>query len=377
LKITEVEAVVLRQSAVNEGIADGSQDDLVILIHTDDGITGIGEVDSAPEAVAALVSAPGSHAIAKSLRDLLIGEDPLDVERVWDKMYRGVIFIGRRGIAIHAISGVDIALWDIKGKALGKPVCELIGVPQRDRVRAYASMLMPDTTEETAERVTALREQGFTAVKLGWGPLGEDPDQDVRLAAAACEAGGDGVDILIDAGLGYVADAATAIRVARELQQLGVYWLEEPFEPDEYEAYAELADAVDLTIAAGEQDATRWGFRELIERGHVDLVQPDVTRAGGITEMLRIAELAREHGVALVPHAWKSGIIKAASLHVNAVLPDAALQEYCVAETAINTKLTRERLPLEADGCVAVPTAPGLGIELDEDVFTSLRVEAR
>lgn len=377
MKITDVEAVVLRQPAVNEGIADGSQDDLVILIHTDEGITGIGEVDSAPEAVAALVSAPGSHAIAKSLRELLIGEDPLDVERLWDKMYRGVIFIGRRGIAIHAISGLDIALWDIKGKALGKPVCELIGTIEHDRIRAYASRLMPDTTDEVTEAVSALREQGFTAIKLGWGPLGQDPDHDVRLAAAACEAGGDGVDILIDAGLGYVADAATAIRVARELEQLGVYWLEEPFEPDEYEAYAELADAVDLTIAAGEQDATRWGFRELIERGHVDLVQPDVTRAGGITEMLRIAELAREHGVAFVPHAWKSGIIKAASLHVNAVLPDALLQEYCVAETEINTRLTRERLPLEADGCVAVPTAPGLGIELDDDVFTSLRVEAR
>ena len=125
MKITDVEAVVLRQPAVNEGIADGSQDDLVILVHTDEGITGIGEVDSAPEAVAALVSAPGSHAIAHSLRELLIGEDPLDVERLWDKMYRGVIFIGRRGIAIHAISGIDIALWDIKGKALGKPVCEL------------------------------------------------------------------------------------------------------------------------------------------------------------------------------------------------------------------------------------------------------------
>jgi L-rhamnonate dehydratase len=377
LKITDVEAVVLRQPSVNEGIADGSQDDLVILVHTDEGITGIGEVDSAPDAVQALVQQRGSHAVATGLRDALIGRDPLEVEDLWDRMYRAILYVGRRGIAIHAISGIDIALWDIKGKALGKPVCELIGEPQRDRVRAYASMLMPDTPEETAERVTALREQGFTAVKLGWGPLGKDPDHDVRLATAACEAGGDGVDILIDAGLGYVDDAATAIRVARELEQLGVYWLEEPFEPDEYEAYAELADAVELTIAAGEQDATRWGFRELIERGHVDLVQPDVTRAGGITEMLRIAELAREHGVAFVPHAWKSGIIKAASLHVNAVVPDALLQEYCVAETEINTKLTRERLPIEADGCVAVPSAPGLGVELDEDVFTSLRVEAR
>jgi len=378
LKITDVEAVVLRQTAVNEGIADGSQDDLIIRVHTDEGITGIGEVDSAPEAVAALVHAPASHAIANSLRELLIGEDPTDVERLWEKMYRGVIYIGRRGIAIHAISGVDIALWDIKGKAEGRPVCELLGRPvAHDRIRAYASRLMPDTPEETAEAVTELREQGFTAVKLGWGVLGQDAEHDVRLAAAAREAGGDGVEIMIDAGLGYAADATEAIRVARELEQLGIYWLEEPFGPDEYEAYAELADAVEIPIAAGEQDATRWGFRELIERGHVDLVQPDVTRCGGISEMLRIADLADEHGVKLVPHAWKSGIIKAASLHVNAVLPGALFQEYCVAGTEINLKLTKQLLPLEADGCIAVPTAPGLGIDLDEDVFSSLRVEAR
>ena len=180
---------------------------------------------------------------------------------------------------------------------------------------------------------------------------------------------------MIDAGLGYVADAATAIRVAREFERLGIYWLEEPFEPDEYEAYAELADTVELRIAAGEQDATWWGFRELIERAHVDVVQPDVTRCGGITETLRIGALAREHGVATVPHAWKSGIIKAASLHCNAVLPDGIWQEYCVAETQINTALTVQRLPIEEDGCVAVPSTPGLGVDLDEDVLESLRID--
>jgi L-alanine-DL-glutamate epimerase-like enolase superfamily enzyme len=376
VQITDVEAIVLRQATVDDAIADGSQDDLVVLVHTDEGITGIGEVDSAPDVVAALIRQDSSHAVAHSLRSVLVGRDPLDVEGAWDAMYRGLIYVGRRGIGIHAISGVDIALWDIRGKALGKPVCELLGEVHHDRVRAYASMLMPDTTEETAERVTALREQGFTAVKLGWGPLGRDPDHDVRLAAAAKEAGGDGVDILIDAGLGYEDDAQTAVRVARELEQLGIGWLEEPFLPDAYEAYAELADTVDLTIAAGEQDVTRWGFRELIERGHVDLVQPDVTRCGGITETLRIAKLASEYGVATVPHAWKSGIIKAASLHVNAVLSDARYQEYCVADTPINTALTVERLPIEADGCVAVPTAPGIGVTLDEDVLASLRVNA-
>jgi L-rhamnonate dehydratase len=375
VKITDVEAVILRQPMLDEGIADGSQDDLVVLVHTDEGITGIGEVDSAPEAVRAMIDAPGSHAIANSLRDLVIGEDPLEIERLWHKMYRGLIYVGRRGIALHAISGIDIALWDIKGKALGKPVCELIGTPRRSRVRAYASRLMPDTPGEVREAVGALREQGFTAVKLGWGPLGGDAGLDLELASAACEAAGEGVTILIDAGLGYVADAQKAIGVARGLEELGVFWFEEPFEPDEYEAYAELADAVEIRVAAGEQDTTFWGFRELIERGHVDVVQPDVTRCGGITEMLRIAELAAGRGVETVPHAWKSGIIKAASLHVNAVLPEALFQEYCVAETPINTLLTRERLPIDSEGFLTVPTSPGLGVELDLDVLERYRVD--
>ena len=375
MKITEVEAVILRQPVLDEGIADGSQDDLVVLVHTDEGITGIGEVDSAPEAVRAMIDAPGSHAIANSLRELLVGEDPLEVERLWHKMYRGLIYVGRRGIALHAISGIDIALWDIKGKALGKPVCELIGTPRRGRVRAYASRLMPDTPGEVREAVSALREQGFTAVKLGWGPLGADAGLDLELARAACEAAGEGVTILIDAGLGYVADARKAIGVARGLEELGVFWLEEPFEPDEYEAYAELADEVEIRVAAGEQDTTLWGFRELIERGHVDVVQPDVTRCGGITEMLRIAEFAAGRGVETVPHAWKSGIIKAASLHVNAVLPEALFQEYCVAETPINTLLTRERLPIDSEGFLTVPTGPGLGVELDLDVLERYRVD--
>jgi L-rhamnonate dehydratase len=375
MRITDVEAIVLRQPAVDDDIADGSQDDLVILVHTDEGITGIGEVDSAPEAVRALVNAPGSHAIANSLHDLLVGEDPLDPVRLWQKMYVGLIYIGRRGIALHAISGIDIALWDIAGKAAGQPVCELIGTPQREKVRAYASMLMPDDVGLVRERVSKLRGDGFTAVKLGWGPLGRDGANDLRLAAAAVEAGGDDVTILIDAGHGYGADASRAIEVARGLEELGVFWIEEPFLPDEYEAYAELADTVDIRVAAGEQDTTRWGFRELIDRCHVDLIQPDVTRCGGISELVRIAELARDRGVETVPHAWKSGIIKAASLHVNAVLPDAQFQEYCVAETPINTLLTKERLPIDDEGFVAVPTGPGLGIELDEEIVARYRVD--
>ncbi|HEY3059637.1 MAG TPA: mandelate racemase/muconate lactonizing enzyme family protein [Chloroflexota bacterium] len=369
MKITDVEAIILRQPALNEGIADGSQDDLVVRVHTDAGIVGIGEVDSAPEVVKAVIDAPASHAIASGLRHVLIGQDPLEIERLWDAMYRAAIYYGRRGVALHALSGIDIALWDIKGKALGKPVSSLIGTVQRTTVRAYASTLMPDSEGETSRKVTELIERhGFTAVKLGWGPLGQDPAHDVRLAKAARVAAGDNVDVLIDAGLGYGNDAEVAIRVAREFEQLGIFWLEEPFLPDELDAYAKLADTVDIKIAAGEEDTTLWGFRELVERGHVDVAQPDVTRCGGITELLRIAAYVNKLGKACVPHAWKSGIIKAASLHVNAVLPDAWFQEYCVADTPLNTRLTRQTFPLK-DGYVDVPTAPGLGVDLDPDVL--------
>jgi len=244
VRITEVEAVVLRQPALNDRIADGSQDDLIVRVHTDEGIIGIGEVDSQPEVVKAVIEAPSSHAVAAGLRDVLVGEDPMDIKRLWRKMYRAVIYFGRRGPAIHAISGLEIALWDIKGKALNKPVSALLGTPRRGRVRAYASVLMPATEDEVRATVGNLIDQyGFTAVKLGWGPLGRDADHDVQLARAARQAGGDQVDILIDAGLGYGADVERATRVALELEQLGIFWLEEPFEPDELdpEVMAELA----------------------------------------------------------------------------------------------------------------------------------------
>ena len=377
MKITEVEAIILRQPVLDESIADGSQDDLVIRVHTDAGIVGIGEVDSAPEVVKAVIDAPASHAIASGLRHVLVGRDPLEIEALWDAMYRAAIYYGRRGVALHAISGIDIALWDIKGKALGKPVSELIGPVQRTRIRAYASTLMPNTEDETRRKVSGLIDQyGFTAVKLGWGPLGQDAEHDVKLARAARVAAGDKVDVLIDAGLGYAADAKTAIRVGKELEQLGIFWLEEPFLPDELEAYAQLADEVNIKVAAGEEETTRWGFRELVERGHVDVVQPDVTRCGGISELLHIARLAQERGRATVPHAWKSGIIKAASLHVNGVLPDAWFQEYCVAETPLNTRLTRQTFPLK-DGYVDVPSVPGLGVDLDPEILEQYAVGAR
>ena len=366
MKITEVEAIVLRQPDVDTSKADGSQDALLIRIRTDEGLTGIGEVDSLPPVVKAIVDAPASHAIASGLGALLVGENPLEIDRLWEKMYRGSIYYGRRGAAIHAMSGIDIALWDIKGKALGQPACRLLGGPHRERIRAYASTLMPETPAETAEVVAGLVGRGFTAIKLGWGPWGRDPDLDIELAAAARTAAGDDVELMFDIGLGW-PDADHAIRQVRRLEPFRPYWVEEPLWPDDLAGYRKLADAVETRIACGEEEATRWGFADLMERTGVDVVQPDVTRAGGISECIRIAHLADLRGVSTVLHSWSTGIIKAASLHVLAAMPRATFFEYCVQETALNQALTVERFPLE-DGMVRIPDGPGLGIEIDDEV---------
>ena len=374
MRITDVETIILRQPIVDGTISDGSQDDLVIRILTDDGIVGVAEVDSSPEMVKAAIEAPDSHAIGAGLRALLLGEDPLEVGQLTERLYRRAIYFGRRGVGIHALSGVEIALWDIKGKALGLPVATMLGTPRRDRVRAYASTLMPDTPDEVGVLVRDLVLAGFTAVKLGWGPLGKNPNNDIALIRAARGAASSEIDVIIDAGLGYGADVDAALCVARACEELGVYCFEEPFWPDELDAYARLADAVALPISTGEQLTTCWEFAELLDRGRVDIVQPDLTRCGGLSEALRIANLAHDRGVRFIPHAWKSGIIKAVTLQLLAVFPEAPFLEYAVPRTPINSALTVQRFPLH-DGYVDVPTAPGLGVDLDPDVLDRFRVD--
>jgi len=373
VRIVEIEAVVLRVPALDRSIADGSQDDVLVVVTTDEGVYGIGEVDSSPEVIKAIIEAPPSHLVAAGLRSVLVGEtvspdDPLgEVARLWDKMYAGSIMYGRDGAAIHAISGVEIALWDILGKVADLPVSALLGEVRREKVKAYASVLMPDHELKVHDLVDSLIERGFQAIKLGWGPLGKDSGHDIKLATAAREAAGECVEIFIDAGFGYGDDVDAAARFARGLEELEVGWLEEPFRPDEYDAYAELVDTVDLRIAAGENENTLRAFASMLDRVDLGVIQPDVTHCG-LSQILRIAELVDGERTWIVPHAWKSGIIKAASLHCNAVLPHARYQEYCAAETGINSDLTFETFPIDQDGFVAVPTGPGLGININPEV---------
>lgn len=369
MKITAVEPVHLRLPVV-EDLPDGTLDVLVVLIHTDAGLTGIGEVTSQSYVCKACFDAPRSAQRRHGLTSILVGEDPSDPERLWELMYYQTNRYGRRGAAIHAISGADIALWDLKGKAEGKPVCELLGGRRRETVRAYSSLLFGDTPAETAQLARDGLELGLTAFKFGWGPLGRDPGFDVELITAAREAIGPDRDLMVDAG--HAWDLPTARSRAELFAPLGIGWLEEPLSQDDRRGYAELCRDSPVPIAAGEGDVTHWDFEDLIERG-LNVIQPDVAFCGGLTVCRRVTEMAERAGRRTVPHCFSTGINLAASLHWMAAAPHGDLVEYCLRPSPLMRKLVANLPPLE-DGQVPVPTGPGLGIELDPAIVEEYRV---
>lgn len=373
LRVTDVEALVLRQSAIDACRADGGQDTLVVRVHTDIGLVGVGEVDSSPEVAAAAILAPASNAVTRGLRSLLIGVDLTDVESAWRTMYRGSIYMGRRGAVIHALSGVDMALWDLFAKSAGRPVNALMGTPKRSEIPVYASILMDEDQGRVKDRVLQLRAEGFGAIKLGWGPLGESVTHDIKLATAAREAAGPDFGLMLDAGCGYGDSINDALYVASALSELNYQWLEEPLLPDDLDAYAKLTAMSPVPIAIGEQNATYWEFREIVRHRAAHIIQPDLARCGGITEALRIVGLALDHEMRCIPHAWKSGILKAATLHLNSILPGSPIQEWSLTDNALSTGLVRNHMPV-VDGTVAVPCGPGLGVDLDEGIVRAFQV---
>jgi len=370
MKITDVEVFYLRQPEVKQQ-CDSGQDALIVKVSTDEGITGVGEVDSAPLAAKGVIEGPYSHSVTCGLRELVLGEDPLETERLWYKMYRRNTYGGRRGVGLHAISGIDIALWDIKGKALGQPVWKLLGGGFHKRIRPYASSLFGKTPKETGEKARRFRDQGFTAVKFGWEPMGEDEKTDIALVREARKGLGDDADLMIDAGL--VWDAKTAIQRARAFEDYDVYWLEEPLLPDDYEGYSKLANATDIRIAAGEEESNRLSFLDLMDRGQIDVVQVDLTRVGGFTEAMKVASLAVDRGLPVVNHGFTTYINVAAALHFLNSIPNSFITEFVVEEeTTLRDYVTKQKI-VQKDGFVEMPDAPGLGVELDEEAIKKFR----
>jgi L-rhamnonate dehydratase len=369
MKITEVTAMVLRLPNVTAA-CDGTQDTCLIRVDTDAGISGWGEVDSCPSVVKAIVDAPLSHQICNGLGNALKGCDPLAIEVCADRMLSAANYYGRDAVGLHAMAGVDLALWDISGKACDRPVYQLLGGPFKKRFRAYCSILFGDTPQETYELGQRFSGMGFSAVKFGWGPMGQDEATDVALVTEARRGVGEDVDILIDAG--QVWDWKTGLKRANQFSEFGPFWLEEPLRPDDVRGYGRLSAESPVPIATGEAEARLVDFERLVVEGGVDWVQPDPARCG-VSTMVAVGRMAHRNRVKMVNHSFKSGITIAASLHALAAVPHGEVFEYCMSDSPLRHELTHEKLEV-VDGYVSVPEGPGLGVTVNEATVEKYRV---
>jgi len=369
MKITDVRAIVLRLPEVTDA-CDGTQDTCLIRIDTDEGVTGWGEVDSCPTVVQAVIEAPLSHQICNGIANALIGQDPLALEVCTQRIDEATNYYGRVGAGAHAAAGINLALWDIAGKAHGQPVYRLLGGPVQTRFRAYCSVLFGDTPAETYEIGRRFADQGFTAVKFGWGPMGQNEAQDIELVREARRGVGDDVDVLIDAG--QVWDWKTALKRAHQFSEFSPFWLEEPLHPQDVAGYANLTAESPLPIATGEAESHVEDFERLIVEGGLDWIQPDPGRCG-ISNFVNAARIAHRHHRKVVNHSFKSGITIAASLHALAACPGAEIFEFCMSDSPLRHDLTHERFEI-VDGYVRVPEGPGLGVTINDETIARYRV---
>lgn len=388
MRITDVEAMVLDTGKDYSNPSEASEAHGVrfvslLKISTDEGIVGWSDIETQPHVGKAIVDAPSSGMVGfESLKTALLGENPLEHERLWQKMYRYLAYYGRQGAGMQMLSGADIALWDIAGKALNQPLCQLLGAHYRDQVKGYASTLFRATPDAMKEAVGYYLERGFRAIKFGWGVFGHDTARDIALVKAARAEAGPGVDLMVDAGwYGVSYDNPYRLRSLKEwlkvvtaLEELDIFWLEDFLPPDNLAGYAAIAaHTTSLRIATGEQYAGLVEFERLITEAHVDVLQPDLSRCGGITVGRQIADLATRRQVDCAPHAWLTDLLKAASLHLNAYLMDSLYLEYNVSSASLLTNLCQPKLEMR-DGYIAVPTGAGLGVQVDETIVERFRV---
>ncbi|GAA3698408.1 mandelate racemase/muconate lactonizing enzyme family protein [Nonomuraea antimicrobica] len=383
MKIVDVKCHVLLDPDYNIGATSSAQDDIVVEIITDEGLIGIGESDVNPWIARACIEAPGTHTMGRGITELLIGRDPLDVEAIWEELYVGTAMNGRRGAVIHAIGAVDMALHDLRGKALGKPCHQLLGGAVRDRVTPYAS-LQPDQSSFDSYKASlvewALKAQGlgFVAAKLevtlagAYAHLGLNAEVErmAEVIEAVRGAVGPDMTLMVDAQYSFT-DADSCLAAIREWEPYDVYFLETPLPSDDVEGYARLVAEQPIPIAQGEWLATRFEFEELLRRGAVSVVQPDIGRVGGLTEASRVVRAATDANVPVVPHIWKTGISIAAGIHLAATTESIPFLEFLprdLSSSNLRRSLIVDDFTMD-EGRLVVPSTPGLGIELDRDAL--------
>ncbi len=332
----------------------------LVFVHSDDGQRGIGASYSHPDLVKLIVE--------QHLRPHLIGRDPVEVESLWKLMYDLTRWYGRKGVAVSALGGVDIALWDLKGKAAGEPLYRLLG-GSTPRVKAYASGLFwADDVAALAAEAKRHVSHGFRGVKTR---LGRNAEYDHAALHAIRNAVGEDVNIMVDGSHRY--NQETAAQMVRELERVRAFWFEEPFPPEALDDFVQFRPTSEVPLAAGENEFGFQGFRELLRAGALDIVQPDCCRAGGITECKRIAHEADAHGIAVATHTWSDAVALIANAHVIASSPNGITVEIDQSGNPFVDALLTEPLVID-DGWLHLSDAPGLGIELDETTLERLSV---
>lgn len=371
MRITDIEVIGLR--VPSEGRRqEWGEDAVVVRVHTDEDFIGIGESDTSPEVLRAVVEAPYSHSSCVGLKETLLGKDPLQIDDRWQEMYASSTYLGRRGAAIHAISAIDIALWDIAGQARGVPVCELLGPRAHADLPAYGTFIPSNDPMASAATALSLMEQGMAGAKIGGAAFGMNLTDDLVHLEAMRSAVGLDFQLMVDL-VGRWGDPDRAGAALDLYMDIGLEWAEEPVPADDFAGYAKLSRRSGTKITGGEALETRFDFEAFMELARPDIVQPDITRCGGITEMIRIADLAAERQIRLVPHGFSTGILNAATAHFLVSRPEAHLVEMSTSNSPLFTNLVQN--PIRADkGRIAPPETVGLGVVLDEDVMDNYRI---
>ena len=364
VRVRQIRVAGLRGATPPGGWSDDLKpDDVVhtlIAVHTDEGVVGVGSVFTSESLV---------RASLEVLSPLVVGENALEPERVSEKLHRATFWLGRGGAITHTIGGLDLALWDILGKVTVQPVGRLLGGRWRERVTVYASLLMDDPPKLRGT-LSSAAERGFKAFKIGWGPFGRvDARLDEDIVDAARDTIGPAAALMVDAGGSdglWANDLKWARRSADMLAGYGVGWFEEPLRPDALEDYATLRGVSPVPIAGGEVFTRRQSFAPWIQARAFDIVQPDVTKVGGLSEQRRIAWMADDHNLRLIPHGWNTAVGLASDLQFASAMPATDLVEYLDGSPYIDD-LAVTPWKLDGEGMLAIPDAPGLGLQLDEE----------
>ncbi|PPR50048.1 MAG: D-galactarolactone cycloisomerase [Alphaproteobacteria bacterium MarineAlpha5_Bin5] len=389
VKISKIETYSLLIPDFDSDACSSAQDNFVVKIYADNGLYGIGESDTNPWGVKAIIDSPGTHAMGRGFADILIGKDPRNVEGLWHELNEKTMMTSRRGLGICAIGAIDMALWDLCGKIYQQPVWKLLGGSKKNFIIPYASLLpeghtLNEYSESLVNKTIKSKKLGFKAAKLEIcikGPYShnnlhiEDDTEFAKMVTLCRKAVGNDMVLMADVAYAW-SDWKSALKALNMIKEENLYFIETPLPIEDLEGSAKLASRTDIRIATGEMLQTRFECFETIEKGRVDVIQPDVGRVGGLTEAKRVCDYAEDRGILVVPHCWKSAIGIAASTHLSATTLSCPYIEFLpkeLAESQLRKDLVLEELPV-IDGKIHLPEKPGLGIELNEEKLKQYNV---